>query len=226
MHVQKIFNNLVYKPLLHYYLRYNSFVRHDGFKVKVLSGVFHPGLFFSTYYLYDFINKLELNNKSLLELGSGSGLLSMLAQRKGAIVTAIDKDPKAVETTSMNFSTNFTTTQNVHIFVSDLFEKIPPQKFDVVIINPPYFFKAVENNQQLAWYCGENGEYFKALFKNLNDYVHKQSEVYMVLADNCEIERIKSLAKENDICFILVNQKKIKWEVNFIFKLKLSNFSA
>ena len=44
----------------------------------------------------------------------------------------------------------------------------------------------------------------------------------MVLADNCEIERIKKIAKQNKICFKLVDEKKIKWEKNFIYKLEIT----
>lgn len=222
MSLQKLYYNWIKKPLLKQYLKYTVIVNHDGFKLKVSSGVFHPTLFFSTPYFYQFINQLSLNNLQFLEIGSGSGLLSLLAYRKGAVVTSVDKDVKAVNNTLLNYTLNFKDAVNFKCIKSDLFDELTPQKFDVIIINPPYFFKEVIHTTQLAWYCGEDGEYFKKLFKQLCDYVHSQTQVYMILADNCDIERITSLAKQNFILFTLIEQKKIKWEQNFIFKLEMN----
>jgi hypothetical protein len=41
----------------------------------------------------------------------------------------------------------------------------------------------------------------------------------MILAENCEIERIRQLADDRNFNMSLQLEKKIKWEKNFIFKL-------
>ena len=48
----------------------------------------------------------------------------------------------------------------------------PKQIFDVIVINPPYFFKHVLNPSQYAWYCGNEGEFFVSLFSQLINYVN------------------------------------------------------
>src|SRR4051812_14048019 len=92
--------NFVFKPFLKLYLRRDSSVTMDGFKIKVLKGVFHPKLYFSTQYFYEFLKSQPIRT-SVLELGCGTGVLSMLALRKGAKVTAIDIDSKAVKNTRL-----------------------------------------------------------------------------------------------------------------------------
>jgi release factor glutamine methyltransferase len=219
MHFSYIFYRFIYKPLLKIYLKFDSNITFDDFRLKVLKGVFHPKLFFSTKYLYSFLKNQSLDKSNFLEIGCGSGILSILAYKKGAKVTAVDIDAKAVKNTRLNFLMNFTDLSNIKILESDLFSNLPEQKFDVIVINPPYYFKKVEAETQHAWYCGENGEYFESLFLKVADYMNINAKVYMVLEENCEIERIKSVAKRNGIDMELVNEKQIKWEKNYIFKL-------
>ncbi len=209
------------KPIISVYLRFNVPYRYNGFRLKIFPGVFHPGFFFSTKALYRFISAMELKNKTFLEVGSGSGLLSLLAYRMGAIVTAIDKDVTAVENTRFNFQNNFAST-NASILQSDLFAELGLQKFNFIIINPPYFFKKVEHRHQLAWYCGENGEYFEQLFSGLAAHLEPKADCYMILADNCDVPLIESIAKRHKIYFILAATTKAKWETNYIFKLDVN----
>lgn len=218
----RFFYTYILKPLLKFYLSFPVGYNYDGFKLKILPGVFHPGFFFSTKFLYSYLNKILLEEKKVLEIGCGSGLLSLLAARKGAKVTAIDKNELAVKNTMLNFEYNFKTTNKAAIIQSDLFSNLSDQSFDIILINPPYFFKPVTAAENLAWNAGNKGEYFEALFSKLFNFVAPTGQVLMVLADNCDIPRIKNIAERNKICFKLVDEKKIKWETNYIFQLQLT----
>ncbi|MDI1355447.1 MAG: methyltransferase [bacterium] len=214
-----LFYNYLYKPVLKLYLRSDTRVQYDDFELTILKGVFHPKLFFSTTYLYSFISQQSFTSLQFLEIGSGSGILSLLAKKKGAIVTAIDNDPIAVENTRLNFITNFGTEHLAKILKSDVFENLFLQKYNVIVINPPYYFKKIESNSQMAWYCGENGEYFEKLFSGLAAHMHPAAQVYMVLEEKCEIERIKTMASNYKIIFLLRDQKLIRWERSYIYQL-------
>jgi release factor glutamine methyltransferase len=100
----------------------------------VSPGVFFPGFIISTKLFLQFIEQLDISGKTLLELGAGSGIISVFAVLKGAIVTASDINPKAVQDIHENAVRN-----NVEVTVieSDLFEGIPRSTFDFIIIAPP-----------------------------------------------------------------------------------------
>ena len=219
--LQKKYANTILKPYLLWYLKKERTTKVRGFQLLIKPTVFHPKFFFSSTYLFDFVSTLNLADKQFLEIGCGSGLISLLAHQKKAIVTACDINTVAVDCTKLSFEKNFEKIIiNVSVLESDLFDAIPDSKFDVIVINPPYFFEDVKTDDQLAWNCGKNGEYFVKLFSKLKSYIHAESDVYMILADNCEIDKIKTIAKSHQFMFELIVHKKIKWETNFIFKIK------
>jgi release factor glutamine methyltransferase len=170
--------------------------------------------------MYGFIKELALEQKSFLDVGCGSGLLSLLACKMGAKVTAIDIDENAVGNTKDNFERNFGKGYNAQVLTSDLFEKLGDRAFDFVIINPPYYFKDAKLTAQQAWYCGNDGSYFERLFSGLATHTHIQSQVYMILEENCEIDRIRSIGRKHGVTLDLVTSKQFKWEKSYIFQLK------
>ncbi|MES2761922.1 MAG: methyltransferase [Bacteroidota bacterium] len=219
--LQKIYMQTFAKPYVLWYLKKERTDTVRGFKLIIKPTVFHPKYFFSSTYLFDFVSRIDLTDKNFLEIGCGSGLISLLAYQKKAKVTACDINDVAVECTSLNFAKNFgKEITNVSVLKSDLFDMVPESRFDIIVVNPPYFFEDVKTTDQLAWNCGKNGEYFVKLFSQLRNFVHAESDVYMILADNCEIDKIKNIAKSHQFAFELLVHKKIKWEINFIFKIK------
>lgn len=216
----KIIATKFIKPLLNWYLKNPNKYNHDGFKLIINPGVFHPGFFFSTKYFYSFIKKLTLTKQKALEIGSGSGLLSLLLCKKKCIVTAIDVCELATQNTKLNFELNKNClTSNFKIITSNLFENLQNNIYDLIIINPPYFFKAPINDAEKAWYCGNNGEYFEQLFYQLPLHIHSSTSIYIILADNCDIEKITAIAQKYNCTFTLRESKKIFWEVNYIYAL-------
>ena len=70
--------------------------RAAGFELVVRPTVFHPRYFLTSEYFASFIDKLDLKGKSVAEVGTGSGVLSLAAARAGAErVVAIDINPNA-----------------------------------------------------------------------------------------------------------------------------------
>jgi release factor glutamine methyltransferase len=123
-----------WQPLLRKYLSKTRRYRYKNIRLQVPSSVFHPGFFFSTRLLLDQIKSCSLQNKKLLEPGAGSGLISIYAAKKGALVTSTDINPVAVECLKENSRENHV---QINILRSDLFDKIPAQHFDLIAINPP-----------------------------------------------------------------------------------------
>lgn len=218
--LKKLYIHFVY-PFIAIYLKKKRNYSYDGFELCILPGVFHPKFFFSSKVLYKFIQSNTLKNTTCLEIGCGSGLLSMLMSRMGAKVTATDIQPSALECARLNFQKNGQQFNFTPILKkSNLFDSLKNERYDTIFINPPYFFAPITNDSELPWYCGEHGEYFERLFSEISNHTNPQGRVYMILADTCDIKRIEKIALKNGLTLNLKLSKKIWWEYNYIMQIE------
>ena len=209
------------KPIrkgVQWYLRKPREFNYGTIKLIVAPGVFHPGFFFSTRYILEFLNKQSLGEQRFLEVGCGSGIISILAAQKGADVTAIDINRKAVTNTIENAARN---TVKVQVTTSDLFDNVLPIRFDWIVINPPYYPADAKTEEEYAWNCGLNHRYFEKLFGRLGSFVTQESKILIVLSDVCDLKTIFAIAASNRFIFEKISERKV-WADgrNYLFWIK------
>lgn len=213
----------ILKKITHPFLRRITafwFSKPRKYSFKKIEVVVHPEVFpphytISTKILLNFINKINLKEKTFLELGCGSGIISLLAASKGAKVTATDINNKALAYLQEASKNN---KLPISIVYSNLFSELKNTFFDFVIINPPYYPKNPKNQKEKAWFCGENFEYFENLFQQLS--TKKRGEnIYMILSEDCKIDKISAIAKKHGKALNkILKQKRLK-EINYIFRI-------
>ena len=207
------------RPLILRYTASERGYRYGDIRIRVKPGVFHPGFFFSTKVLLKYLKKLDLDEQRFLEIGAGSGLVSLFAAKRGAIVTATDISEIAFANIAENALRNSVEIAVIH---SDLFENLPHQTFDVIVVNPPFFPKNPQNEAQFAWYCGKNHDYFHRFFAQLPTFISPETTVMLILSDVCDIAEIQQIARENGLAMTTVFRKKVWWETNTIFRIEKS----
>jgi release factor glutamine methyltransferase len=209
------------RPFMKRYLSKERDYSYENVTLTIFPGVFHPGFFFSTKFLLHFIEQFDLKGKKILELGAGSGLISFVAEKSGAEVTASDLSKVAIKGLQFNKEK---LQSNITIISSDLFDEIPNQQFDFIIINPPYFPKNPDNESQLAWYSGEHFEYFNKLFSQLSAFVNQSGKVIMILSEECDTLTIERIAGKQAFVLKEMERRKIWWEWNFIFEIRTNTY--
>jgi ribosomal protein L11 methyltransferase len=99
--------------------------------------VIDPGMAFgtgrheSTKLMLRMMNRIDLKGRNVLDVGCGSGILALRAAQKGALVTAVDRDPLAGTAARHNFALN--EMHQILLACADL-ENLRGQ-FDVVMAN-------------------------------------------------------------------------------------------
>lgn len=194
-----------YKPYVQYKTSRTTTFRYQDIELLIPPEVFHPGYFNSTRFLLDYISTLPLNEKTFLELGCGSGLISCVAAKHGAKVTASDINTKALFALQENIARN---NLQMEIIESDLFDDLHKKFFDIIVINPPYYPKDAKTIAEQAWYCGTGFEYFQKLFSQLPAQITQFTAVYMVLSDDCDMPAITKLAAQQNLYLQFLQTKK------------------
>lgn len=206
-------------PLLKW--RYNSFSKKkhktviEEMPLEIHPLVFNPVFFFSTKTIIRFLKTIPVRNKRFLELGSGSGTISVWAAREGAFVTATDISPAAINNTNKNATLNNVIVQTRQ---TSLFENIDLVAFEIIIINPPYYPKTPITIDENAWYCGEHFEYFTELFDQIRN-VSVLPDIYMILSEDCNISVIKQLASQCSLSLNCCYESKFILEYEYIYKI-------
>lgn len=204
------------KPFLqHYYLKSARTWCYDSMELRVFTGVFHPGLFQSSKFLADHLKTYEMNGMRALDVGCGSGLLSLVAANAGANVTSIDNNPEAILNTLENASTN---NLRLTALESDLFDKVEGT-FSFIFINPPYYPKNPQESSGQAWYCGEDYSYFDKFFTQLPSYITQETTILMVLSETCDLEKIQDIAQKYNFEMLGEMSKNTLIERFDIFKI-------
>ena len=209
------------KPIrkgVQWYLSKPREFRYQDIAITVAPGVFHPGFFFSTRFMLQFLEGQDLKGQNFLEVGSGSGIISIFAAKKGARVTAIDINKKAVKNTFENSGRN---SVKMDIITSDLFTNVPPGPFNWIVINPPYYPVNAKTEEEYAWNCGFDHQYFQKLFSGLGHFTTLESKVLMVLSDVCDLKTIFEIAAANRFAFEKISERKV-WAdgQNYLFWIK------
>ncbi len=208
------------KAGLKFYYRKPRKYSYQDIEVLVHPEVFPPHLTLSTKILLNYISELELQNKTFLELGCGSGIISLLASKKGALVTASDINKTALEYLEKASEEN---NLEISCIYSNLFENLQESLFDYIIINPPYYPKKPKNIKEEAWFCGENFEYFERLFQQLPKFLSKENNTYMILSEDCQIEKITATASKNHLSLDEIFKTKKIGEINTIYSIVQSD---
>lgn len=128
-------------------------VYYRSMEFVVYEGVYEPAE--DTFLLAD--NLTVRNGERVLELGTGCGILSILAAKMGGRVVATDINPRAIECAMENCRIHQV---EIDFRLGNLFEPVKDEKFDLILFNPPYLPtepSEEENQATVAWSGGVSG---------------------------------------------------------------------
>lgn len=115
----------------------------------------------------------------MLDMGCGTGIVGLHCARAGALVTAVDINPHAVECARANAALN---RLEIEVLLSDLFLDLEG-KFDVIAFNPPYLPDAIAGEIERSWAGGEDGvRVLERFLKDAPRHLHDGGRIYVLLS--------------------------------------------
>ncbi len=121
--------------------------------------------------------------QSVLEIGTGSGIVAMYASRLTDKITVSDINSDACLLAERNFKDN--NIENIEILFGNLFEVVKNRKFDVILFNTPYLpteeDEVLDDTINYAFDGGLNGRKVIDMFLNeVSDYLNDGGIVQMI----------------------------------------------
>ncbi|GAB1623360.1 tRNA1(Val) (adenine(37)-N6)-methyltransferase [Agarivorans albus] len=143
------------------------------------------------------------NAKRILDVGTGTGLISLIMAQRGEgklSIDAIDIDADACEQAKSNVA-NSPWANTINVTLSSMQTHQPTYAYDLIVSNPPYFpaGQQFDEKRQLARHSGSlNAEQFFAALKKL---CHANTELALVLP--CDVAELwQQQALGNNWCLI------------------------
>ncbi|BAP60173.1 methyltransferase [Methanococcus maripaludis] len=147
-------------------------------------------------------NLVDVKNKSVLDVGTGSGIQAINAVKQGALkVIGIDINPYAVDCAKINSELNEIDSKKLSFKTGDLFKNID-EKFDVILFNAPYLptsdEEKLEKYLNYAFDGGKDGrEVLDKFLDEVANYLKKDGIIQILqssLTDgNKTIEKMEKL---------------------------------
>ena len=143
------------------------------------------------------IESLEVKSgERILEIGCGSGVVSIHCAKNGCSVTAVDINPSAVECTKENAQLNGV---DIDVRLSDLFENVS-EMFDTIVFNLPYLPVIDEGELAKAWSGGEDGMGpLPRLIAEANEHLYENGRVVVVVSSLMDQNKLNALLSEHEV---------------------------
>ena len=126
----------------------------------------------------------------VLEIGTGTGLITVIAAQKSRKVVATDINEHAIKCALKNTITN--RTYNVELRKGNLFEPVKDERFDLILFNTPYLptedDEKLDNELNAAFDGGPEGrETIDQFLEEVKDHLNEGGRVQLIqssLSDN------------------------------------------
>ena len=165
----------------------------DGLTIDAPAGIYHPTVDSSTEFFLRNIRGMKSSAiKSVLEIGAGSGAISLYvaARWDGVALKASDISPLAVEAIKHNAAQN---DLEIDVVQSDMYERIPKRKYDLIVFNAPLIDKLPENAIEQYSLCDPNGTITRAYLRGAEQYLAEDGLAIVSICRNSAYEVLNSI---------------------------------
>ena len=166
-----------------------------------------------SFLLEKWVKKYAKKGMRVLDVGCGSGILSVAAKENGATVLAVDVNPKAVRHTKG---------LGVNAVVSDLFSKVEG-KFDLIIFNPPYLPDEEledEDSKRITTGGKEGFEILERFFSKVKTYLNPNGGILIIISSLTKPKEVEKIIKKESLNFKILDKEKFFMEELGVYEVR------
>jgi release factor glutamine methyltransferase len=164
-----------------------------------------------------------LPNEKVLEIGCGSGYVSLYLSKKQPLAEffCADINYYAAKTSLINAAKNRI---NLSVINCDLFSAMQPKRspdlFDIILFNAPYLPVTEEGSLESAWAGGKDGlEIITRFLKSLSLYLKASGKGYLITSSYTNQEKLETVIKKANLSFKKIAYLTIESETIYLHSL-------
>lgn len=170
----------------------------EGINFLVFPHVYPSQNFRTTAFVLTNLKDLMVGKK-ICDMGCGPGIVGLYALHNGAAqVVQADINPNAVENAKENNILNGFGNTKVKTFLSNCFDGVPKDSFDVIIFNMPYHCDNIQIDDPLkyAFYDPAFGSIKKFLMQ-AEAYSHKNTQIFIAFSNKGRVDLLEKIFDES-----------------------------
>ncbi len=213
---QEIIKALLY--VIHLLVWSIKFVKLSGIYLFIPKGVFSPKFTITTSLVMKVLDREIKEDDVVLDMGTGSGIIAIMAARKARLVYAIDVNEKALATAMLNAKMNNISGNKIRFIRGSLFEPLKGKRFSLIIFNPPYLYGVPSTPYEMA--IETTPSLLIKFLAQAKRYLTNNGRIvlaYSTLSSSKLLWRM--IIKCSWSCKFLA-YKKLPWETIFIIRLR------
>ena len=162
---------------------------------------------------------------AVLDMGTGCGILAVLAAEKAKSVLAVDINPYAIQCASRNAENNGVK-ERIEFRHGDLFQPIKQNEhFSLILFNAPYLPSEPDEEKSWigkAWAGGRNGRKIVDQFiMDAPNFLAAGGRIQLVQSSLSNVNRTIEMFGELDLRAMIVAQVKVAFESIVLVEAKL-----
>lgn len=148
----------------------------------------------------------SLHGLKVLEIGPGSGILSVEAARRGGEVIAVDINPAAVKATR---AAALDAHVRVVVCEGDLFEPVNDETFDIILCNPPYLPDEPKDPDVALDGGPEGWEFIDRFLSEAKPFLAKEGKILLLFSSHSKPDIIAGLLQKYGFSSKLLGKKEV-----------------
>jgi release factor glutamine methyltransferase len=137
----------------------------------------------------------------ILDMGTGCGILAVIAAKKASEVVAIDINPHAVRCARQNGELNGTL-NNLCFIQGDMFTPLRAERFDLILFNTPYLPMDPEEDSWLerAWIGGVSGrQVIDRFICDSPSHLRRNGQIFLVQSTLSDVDETRLKFKQHGL---------------------------
>jgi release factor glutamine methyltransferase len=189
---------------------------------QIFGEVYEPAE--DTFLMADYLAQSVKETDIVLDMGTGCGMLAIIAAKKALKVVATDLNPHAVECARLNIKTN-NVSRKVDVRLGNLFELIPKtEKFDLIVFNAPYLPSEPDEKKTWAgraWAGGPTGrQIIDKFIDEAPQYLKENGRILLAQSTLAKVEKTITKFSRAGFEASVVAEKKFPFETIVIVQAK------